>query len=216
MKKVILLLFISSLICCATKYEKQGNVKPTFEYQSDLVISNLTEIEITIINDFLEAELKSDRYKSYKNFELFVIEEALKKAKPIYAYEYTYKNFYKTEKEKDYWILDSVQINKLKSNLAFEKQDYWVLSDFKKLKVNLLKYEKLRKIINSGEYNKLSQRLIIYISKPLIIDDKNALISFEIGNGKLGFNEITHFTVLMKKEGGKWIDKNHFEDGIFQ
>ena len=109
-----------------------------------------------------------------------------------------------------------MQINKLKSNLAFEKQDYWVLTDFKKLKVNLLKYEKLRKIINSGEYNKLSQRLIIYISKPLIIDDKNALISFEIGNGKLGFNEITHFTVLMKKEGGKWIDKNHFEDGIFQ
>jgi hypothetical protein len=57
--------------------------------------------------------------------------------------------------------------------------------------------------------------LIIYLSRPLIIDEKNAFISFEVGNGQLGFGSITHFTVLMRKVNNKWEQNDYYEDGVF-
>jgi hypothetical protein len=81
--------------------------------------------------------------------------------------------------------------------------------------VSLLKDEELRTIINTGVYVNLPSRLLIYLSKPLIIDENNAFISFEIGNGQLGFASINHFTVLMKKVNNNWVIFEYFYDGVF-
>jgi hypothetical protein len=109
-----------------------------------------------------------------------------------------------------------LQIKKKKEEIQFEKQYYWKVSDFKKIKVVLLKHSAFREIIKSGQYINLPNRLIISLSTPLIIDDKNALISFDIGNGNLGYSEINHFTVLMKKVNEKWIQYEFFDDGVMQ
>ncbi|MEO5775292.1 MAG: hypothetical protein ABIQ27_00210 [Flavobacterium sp.] len=211
MKNLITALLLIFLFSCSG--QKNNN---TINPKANSAQSNLTETESNIVNEFLGSELKKDRYKNYKDYEVFLIEEAVKKTKSIYAYEYTYKNFYKREREREYWILDSVQIKRLKSDLETEKQYYWKISDFKNTKVSLYKYQELRTIIKTGAYVNLPKRLIIFLSKPLIINESTALISFDIGNGTLGNNEITHFTVLMKKNEKKWIAKDYFEDGAFQ
>jgi|GEM_PF-3216720 len=206
MKKFFFILLTILFLSCSTK--KQQTTKPFIE-------NNLTEIRSNIVNDFLDFELKTDRYTAYKNYDYIIIKEALKKRKSILAYEFSYNEFYKRERNRNYWILDSIQIQNIKSDLANEEIYIWKISDFKKIKVNLLKYEELKEIIKLNDYSKIEKNLIIYLSTPLIIDKDNALISFEIGNGSLGFNSITHFTVLMKNKNGKWVKDAYFEDGVF-
>lgn len=209
MKKILYFVLIGLLLSCNAK-------KEILVTNSISESKNLTEIESNIINDFLDIELKDDRYKSYKDYEIVIIEEAYKKSKPLYAYEYAYKDLYKHGKEiKNYWILDSLQIEKMKENIKFENTFHWKTTDFKNIKVGLYKHEELRRIIKSNEYINLPKRLIIYLSRPLIIDNDKALISFDIGNGQLGFNSITHFTVLMNKEKEKWIKGGYYDDGIY-
>lgn len=207
MKNIIVVLLSSLLFSCSTKKTEIQNNGSVSERQP--------ELEYKITNDFLAVELKRERYKPYKHFELVVIEEVVKKARSINAYEYSYTNFYKNEKERDYWILDSMQIKKIQSAVASEKQLYWKKSDFKTINVTLLKYEELRTIINTGAYVNFPKRLLLFLSKPLIIDQNNAFISFDIGNGTSGNNAITHFTVLMEKQGTRWLAKGYFEDGVF-
>ena len=204
------------MLSCTSKKASSDNIKNIYNHQSIDSTSNLSDVELNIVNDFLEVELKADLYKSYKNFNFFVIAEANKKTKPLYAYEFSYKEFFKRNKERDFWLLDSLQIKKKKEEIQFEKQYYWKVSDFKNIDVSILKYEELRTIINTGAYISLPSKLIIYLSKPLIIDNKNALISFDIGNGNSGYSEINHFTVLMKKVNEKWIQYELFDDGVMQ
>ncbi|MDQ1164851.1 hypothetical protein [Flavobacterium sp. SORGH_AS_0622] len=206
MKKFFFILLTILFLSCSTK--KQQTTKPFIE-------NNLTEIRSNIVNDFLDFELKTDRYTAYKNYDYIIIKEALKKRKSILAYEFSYNEFYKRERNRNYWILDSIQIQNIKSDLANEEIYIWKGSDFKKIKVNLLNYEELKAIIKLNDYSKIEKKLIIYLSTPLIIDKDNALISFEIGNGSLGFNSITHFTVLMKNKNEKWVKDAYFEDGVF-
>lgn len=214
-KKTFLILFII-MLSCTTKKASTDYIKNLPNHQFIDSTANLSNNELNIVNDFLEVELKADLYKSYKNFNFFVIEEADKKIKPLYAYEFSHKEFYKRNKERDFWLLDSLQIKKKKEEIQFEKQYYWKVSDFKNIEVSTIKYEDLRTIINTGAYISLPSKLIIYLSKPLIIDDKNALISFNIGNGNSGYSEINHFTVLMKKVNEKWIQYEFFDNGVMQ
>lgn len=177
--------------------------------------NNLTETENNIVNDFFDAELKKDRYKNYKGYEIFIIEEAIKKSKPLSAYEFNLKYKQSWGKSIENWLLDTVQIKKIKFEIEKEEVYHWRASDFKSTKVNFYKYEELRTIINTGAYTKLPKRLIIFLSKPLIINESNALISFDIGNGELGNSAITHFTVLMEKANEKWEENEYFHDGVF-
>jgi hypothetical protein len=182
---------------------------------------NLTVTENTLINVFLDAELKKDRYKYYKAYELFIIEESVKKTKAIDTYLYSleeWKSMNRIDKGADsqnLYFLDSLQLQKINRELEKEQIYHWKVSDFRNLKVSLYKYEELRTIINSGAYINLPKRLIIFISKPLIINENNTLISFNIGNGESGNNIINHFTVLLRKENNEWKDSGHYEDGVF-
>lgn len=175
--------------------------------------NDLSAIEINIVNDFLTDELKKDRYKDKRNYQLIVIEEALKKQKSISTYEFNYKYKESWGKFINEWILDSLQVKKIKKELESEEVYQWKESDFTNFKVSLLKFEDMRKTTNTGEY--LRGNLIIFISRPLIINKKNAFISFDIGNGDFGYGAITHFTVLMRKVNDKWVDNGHYEDGVF-
>jgi hypothetical protein len=210
MKNSVILIIVIFFYSCSAK---KKDIKINFT--SNPTETYLPETEINIINDFLDTELKLDRYKNYIEYDYFVIKEALKKTKALYAYQFTYNEYYNYQFEKQHWILDSIQIKKLRSDLESEKQYLWKKPDFKSIKVNILEYEELRTIINTGAYLNLPKRLIIFLSRPLIVDDDYALLSFDIGNGDLGNNNITHFTVLMKKERLKWIAKYYFEDGVY-
>lgn len=180
---------------------------------------NLSEIENSIINDFLDIELKKERYKRYKDYEIVIIEEALKKMKSIDTYLYSLDEWNsmnkinKSEDVKNRYFLDTIQIKKIKNNLKDEEVYRWKTSDFKRDIAYTFKFEELRKTTNTGEY--LKKKLIIYLSRPLIIDENNTFISFEIGNGDLGFSSITHFTVLMRKVNNTWFEKTLYFDGVF-
>ena len=202
------MLFI--FICCySINTIKQSEQIPNFHSE------HLNKTEREIINYFLSSELNSERYKSYSDFGITIIEEALKSQTSINSYEYAYNYLYESEGEKDYWILNRNQIEKIKSKLKDEKQYYWKKENFDNKSIHLLKYDSLRQIIRTNKYIDLPSQLIIYLSKPLILNKNNALISYDIGNGKLGFNPIIHITVLMKKEKGKWYKSANFEDGTY-
>ena len=212
MKKYIFILSTVLLFSCSiTKQQNEITLIPAE--------SNLTKVESDIVNEFLDIELKKERYKRYKDYEIVIIEEALKKMKSINAYLYsldewnTMNKMNKSEDVKNMYFLDTIQIKKIKNNLKDEEVYHWKVADFKKIKISLFKYEELIKTTNTGEY--LKKKLIIYLSKPLVIDENNIFISFEIGNGDLGFNSITHFTVLMRKIGNKWVESGFYEDGVF-
>ena len=183
--------------------------------------NNLTETECTIINKFLDAELKKERYLNYSEHEIYIIEEALKKTKSIDTYLYSlqeWKSMNRINKKSDsenMYFLDSLEIKKIKLETEKEQIYHWRVSDFKSKKVHFYKYEELRTIINTGAYTNLPKRLIIFLSKPLIINENIAFISFDIGNGELGNSAITHFTMLLRKVNDEWKDSGQYFDGVF-
>lgn len=207
MKYILFVIVIATLSCKSHKETMLNN--------EEIVINEnyLTNEEKNILTDFLTVELKKKRYKRYINYEFIVIEEALKKQKSITTYELNYNYKSSWGKFINEWILDSLQIRKLKNELKNEEIYNWKLSNFKNFKVSLLKNEELIKTTNTGEY--LQNRLIIYLSKPLIIDKNNAFVSFEIGIGDLGFSSLTHFTVLMTKTGNIWAENGLYYDGVY-
>lgn len=205
MKNLFFILFITLLSC---KSQNTINNNITNPNKNDL-----SAIEINIVNDFLTDELKKDRYKYKKNYQLIIIEEALKKQKSISTYEFNYKYKESWGKFINKWILDSLQVKKIKEELENEEVYHWKKSDFTNLKVGILKREDLIKTTNTGEY--LRGNLIIFISRPLVINKKNAFISFDIGNGDFGNGAITHFTVLMRKVKNKWVTNGYYEDGVY-
>ncbi len=218
MRNLLYFLFYVLLFSCSV----QKNNKLNNKYTTPISIeSELTETEGDIINDFIDVELKKDRYKNYKDSEIVVIEEALKKHQSVETYIYSNNEWISMNKInrrddiENRYFLDSLHIKKLKLELEKEEIYHWKASDFKNINVSLLKYEELRRIINSGDYINFPSKLIIYLSKPLIIDENNAFISFEAGNGQLGFHSINHFTVLMRKINNKWEQSDYYYDGVF-
>ena len=207
MKNIILMVIIFAFFSCkCVKETKCVQVKKSSE-------KKLSDEETAIINDFMNAEFKKEQYIKYKEYEIMIIEESIKKSKPLSTYElnYKYKNSWGANIKE--WIIDSTKIELLKLDLKNEKLYHWKVSDFKNIKTNLLNYEELSESINKGRY--LKGKLIVYLSRPLIIDKNNAFISFDIGNGDMGFYPITHFTISMKKENDKWIQSEFYEDGVF-
>jgi hypothetical protein len=208
MKYILIVLFTLVLSSCKCQKNNGHN--------------NLTETESIIINNFIDVELTRELYKNYKDFEIVVIKEAVKEINNLNAYEYAYENWHSNrekatleENQQFGWILNKLEIKELKDRLAGKEQYYWQASDFKKIKISITKYDEFKKTIVKDGFLKMQDRLIIFLSKPLIINENYAFISFEIGNGKFGFCSITHFTVLMKRERSKWNAKNYFEDGVF-
>jgi hypothetical protein len=215
MKYILILLIIVATISC----KSQGKVEE--KRTENYVKEELTNVEIDIINTFLNIELEKDQYKKYNNYELFVIEEALKKTKAIDTYLYSLEewntmNKINTQKdEKNQYFLDSIKINKIKKEIIKKDDYYWKKTDFKNIKVTILKHEEFRKMINSRSTKREPYIGILYLSRPLIIDKNTAFISFEIGNFQAVYFSTNHFTVLMKKINNKWDLDTYYYDGVF-
>ncbi|WP_310555470.1 hypothetical protein [Flavobacterium sp.] len=210
MKKIIIFFFgLFFILSCSTKkIDKSNQIIKNISPQ-------LSQSETNIVSDFLNAELATERYKNYRNLEIVVIEESLKKSQSIEAYELNFNYKDSWGKFSNEWILDSIQLRKVKSELENESVYCWKITDFKNYKVSLMKNKTLRNIINSGEYINLPEKLILYLTKPLIIDENNALISFNIGLSKSGFGSLNHYTALMRKVNDKWVISASYDDGFY-
>lgn len=176
--------------------------------------SKITKTENDIITDFFGIELKKDRYKPYKDYPICIIKEDIGRLSSLKIYEYCYNDRdlpIKSSTNKD-WILNEVQIKKIKDTYNNNERHDWEVSDFTTLNVSILESSELIKSIKESTYIKLPKRLIIYLSTPLIIDTNNAFISFDCGSSSSGFKTIERFTALMKKnKNGKWeIDSYYY------
>jgi len=216
-----LLYAVLSLIlfsCSAKKIESKNRI-----VQPQELLKTTPEIlseENNIVNDFLQIELTSDKYKSMENLEIVLIEEAKKEITNLDTYEYAYKDWhsYNIATADDNirlgWILDSIQIRELRNNYKNDNEYHWKSSDIKNYKVTIMKHDSLTNIIKSGSYAEMPEKLILYISRPLIINKNNAFISFASGSSRFGFGEITHLTLLMKKVNEKWVQGPGYNDGV--
>jgi hypothetical protein len=216
MKKYSIIIILLFLISCST-------TKKLATTDDKVVVERLSVEEINVVNDFLDTELASDVYKNYKNLEVCLIENAGNGIENITVYEYDFKDWHSyvldatpEDNERLGWILDTIQIKDLKSRYVSIKEYSWKSSDIKNFKVSIMKQEAFENILRSGEYAYLPERLILRISKPLIIDEKQAFITFRSGGSRLGFSTINNYTALMKKVNNKWIIGPTYWDGEFE
>ena len=215
MKNLLLLSLFFLLSCSARKKDNINQITQTISPQ-------LTQEEINVTNDFLDAELATDRYKNYGNLEIVLIEEAGNGISNLSVYEHAYKEWHSSGEKATLednlrlgWILDTIQIKELKRNYIIKENYNWKISDIKNYKVSIMKNETLRDIIKSSEYINLPEKLILYLKKPLIVVGNNALISFNIGSSALGFTSMNHYTALLKKVNDKWLISATYDDGIY-
>ena len=220
-----LILIISIIICtsCISKKRELQEKESKPLVQLKVAPDTLTTEENNVVNDFLDVELASETYKNDLNREIIVIKEAGNGIENLEVYEYAYKRFHEngakptTEvKERLGWILDTIQIKDLKNKFRDKKQYHWKSSDIKNINVNIMKKEVFTNSIRSGEYITLPERLIIYITKPLLIDSTTAFITFRTGSSRLGFTTINNYTALMNKVNGKWLIRASYWDGSIE
>ncbi len=222
--KYLIFVLCLTLFSCST--QKTGNKKK--EHQINEQVKKelcpyceevLIKDEKDIVNDLLQEELTSDRYKGRENQEIVLIAEANSPIKPLFAYEYAFKDWCKSNRTNinkadvsNRWFLDSLQINKFKNDIGC----HWKSTDIIFLKISIITQQSYKEIINNGDYISMPEKLILIISKPLLIDKNKALISFNSGSSVAGFNTIERFTVLMKKINGKWIKDTDYFDGVYE
>lgn len=222
MKNSILLLFVVIFASCTSNKNTTQNKEFQLLTQLKPINDSLNREENNIVNDFLDFELASERYKNYKNCEIIVIEEAGDVIENLLVYEYAYKDFHSygnkataDDNERLGWILDTIQIKELKNTYKDKKEYHWTSSDIRNFKVSIMKNDTLRNIINTGKYINLPEKLILHITKPLILNNHNAFISFRLRH--LGsFHSISYYTALMKKVNGKWQMRASYWDGSIE
>jgi hypothetical protein len=178
MKNSILLLFVVIFASCTSNKNTTQYKEFQLLKQSKPINDSLNREENNIVNDFLDFELASERYKNYKNCEIIVIEEAGDIIENLLVYEYAYKDFHSygnkataEDNERLGWILDTIQIKELKNTYKDKKESNWTSSDIRNFKVSIMKNDTLRNIINTGKYISLPEKLILHITKPLILNN---------------------------------------------
>ena len=211
MKKTLFISISCVILSCSInkKFKESPEVLSKIIKESDL-----SEVEVTIVNNFLDIELKKDKYKNYKGYPICIVKEAIGKSTPIIIYEYCYNSRdlpIKISTNKD-WILNEKQIKQIKDTLINSRIHHWETLDFKGLNASIIEYEDLKKSIKENNYLKYSKTLILNLSIPLIINKNSAFISFTSNEGSFGYSTIDRFMVLLKKnKEDKWeIDSYYY------
>lgn len=187
-KNVLYILIITLTFSCSFSIK----TKNKFELSKD---------EKEIINNFLENELASATYRYRVNNNIVVIEKTISKKQVLHDYLSLLRNYKES-------LIDSVQVIKMNYELEKEPQYYWKTSDFIIEKLQTQSLEDFKKTIKTEEYFNLPQRIIFHLSVPLIINDKEAIVSFMSGSGDTGFTSINSGIILMtKNKDEKWIFK---------
>lgn len=215
-KTLIIISIIVFLTSCALKKKeiKTANIDKSLHYEN---LDTILLFEKELINEFLKLQLNTNTLKPYKNIPIAFIKEASGVLSPLNDYEYSYNQYiYQFGKvNKSDWILDSTQVQKYKMLYKNEKRYVWQKNDFEIENFSIISTNDLKKSIQQGTYTDLPRRLIVYLSRPLIIDKKNILISFTAGNSSFGFSTVVRHTVLMKKKDGVWTFDNFFYGNIY-
>jgi hypothetical protein len=161
----------------------------------------LSKNEKEIINNFLENELASEAYRYRINNKIVVIETTIPKKQVLSDYLSLIINYKKS-------LIDSIHAVKMNRELEKEPKYYWKSSDFRIKNLQTQSSEDFRKTIKTEEYFNLPNRIIFHLSVPLLINDKEALISFMSGSGDTGFTSINSGIVLMTKNNeNEWVFK---------
>lgn len=195
MKKIVILcLILCSFSCSTRKIEKQ------------------------IVNDFIDEQLATTRYKPYTNMEIILIKEAGNGKNALSIYEKSYNERNKSWNTIDNWVIDSLEIATLKRKLNAKKEFFWKKSDFINIHPSIISNEEFMKnSILEYHYSRVTQlKLCLTISKPLIVKKGYAILYYDSGSSSYGImGSIEHFAVLMKKTKGKWIKNTYYYDGFF-
>lgn len=222
MKYLIYTLLIAIFTSCTSQKNapKIKKTQPLAQLKS--VVDTLTTEETNIVNDFLDMELASERYKNNINSEIIVIEEAGNGIENLLAYEYAYRDFHSygneataEDNERLGWILDTLQIKELKNKYIDKKEYHWKSSDVKNFKVSIMRNDTLRNYLKKDKFLELSEKLVLFIKKPLMVDKNNAFISIYSRRGFVGHN-FSNYTALMKKTNGKWKLGASYWDGSIE
>ena len=214
MKKLICVFGILLFFGCASKKETKDtsivtNIKRTIDENT------LSITEKLIVNDFLDFELKKDKYKNYKNFQPLLIQEAISKLSSLTIYRYCYEERnlkIRSASNKD-WIIDSIEIKNIQDTLR-DKKYLWKSEDINAIKVNTIGVDIINKSTKSyKEYEKYNNNLIFYMSVPLVFKQNYAFMSYRCMDVIAGYSTIDMFTVLLKKkEKGKWEVDSYYYD----
>lgn len=224
MKYSIYSFIIFYLFSCNTK-KTPNNILTDYKVSKTIsaikIVDSLTIEESIIVNTLLRLQLESDRYNNTRKNEILLIKESINPLVALNAYDYAYKERKSSVSSRllinpnsldneDGWVIDSLK-NKYNKDEVYN----WKESDVKNYKISIMNSKTFINIIKSGSYINLPEKLVIYVSKPLIINKKYALIFFNSGNSQFGFNTIERFTVLMKKIEGKWVKDIYYYDGTY-
>ena len=187
-KNIFFTLFIFFSFSCSTSVRTKKKIE-------------LSNNKKEIINNFLEHELASQVYKYRINNSVIVIETPSTKKQALKDYLSLTRNFKQS-------LIDSLQAVKIDKEFENEPQYYWKKNDFKIKNLQTQSLEDFRKTIKNEEYFNLPQRIIFHLSVPLMLNDKEALVSFMSGSGDTGYSSINSGIVLMSKNNeNKWVFK---------
>jgi hypothetical protein len=187
-KNILFILLIIFSFSCSTSVRTKKKIE-------------LNNNEKEIINNFLEHELASQVYKYRINNSVIVIETPINKKQVLQDYLSMIRNYNDS-------FIDSIQAVQIKKQLEKEKVYNWKKSDFTIKNLQTQSLEDFRKTIKNEDYFNLPQRIIFHLSVPLILNDKQALVSFMSGSGDTGYSSINSGIVLMSKNNeNKWVFK---------
>ena len=144
--------------------------------------------------------------------DILLIEDADNGYQALNAYEFahTFGNYKDSTK-----ILDDVQKINLKERLKAKKIVPWTKSDIKNIEYGLINWDTITNNILTKKYLHSPNKLVISISRPLFIDERNALVSFHSGTIETGFTTVDRFTVLVTKKANKWVRMRYYYDGVY-
>ena len=212
--KVIYFLAVFLLFSCSSKKNEIIAESKTVKKNLSDSNYNISAEEKNIVNDFLANRINDKIYNRYRDYELVIMEESVSGNVPVSIYESCYndRNSRIKSAANENWVLDSTGIKMIKFDLKNEIKYSWKRSDFFIDKISFFKTDELRKSIQSGSYVNLKKRLLIYLSRPVIIDDNTAFMYINSGNSMYGFESIEKVTVLMKKNNNKWYLESTYYD----
>ena len=165
-----------------------------------------------VVSQFLRSELANEKYRSFADKQIYIIENS-NELKAIEVYEYALKMNGRAGE----WPIESSKITALKDNFL-KTNDKWKSNDFEDFSLQVITEKEFAIMANRCRNRSNSDRhakLIIWITKPIFIDQNKALLYFEAQKLDLVNTAIDRYAVLMKLESGKWIKKTKYYDGLY-
>ncbi len=213
MKNLICIVLIFNLCSCISKKQTNTNLEKVqlTEIKKEV---NLSKDEYDLVNDLLDAQFTSGRYKNEQYIDKVLIQDSGDYWWSLQGYEFCLKFKQECHLQKENTPIDSIQLKKLKIKLTQEKPYNWKTKDIKNYKVKLMTAYDFANSIKKAEYIGRPEKLILYISKPYILNENFGFVYFNSGASNTGFTNIERIYVSMKKENGKWVKNNYYQDGI--